>query len=194
MFSKGLLIRIACTTLALWPGRPVAGGQSPWNVSTTFKGGVSEVILKTGHLTQTSGTVGETSIEIRSVALIQKVTGPSGSPDAILQNLNGTIAGFNLRPATEVNQICLIVKSGDDEIRVYQNLNSFLVTALASKGRQFTSGDRDVFFLTGVGSNNVTIQYRGPKMVHPPIHPFEIMMNVSSTGELSIRDDSFREL
>lgn len=194
MLPKGFLILATYILVALWLGRSIADGESPWNVSITFKEGVSAVTLKTGQITQSSGTAGETSIELRRMALIQKVTDASGRPVGILQNLVGTIVGFNLRPATEVNQICLIVKGGDDEITIYQNLSLFLVTALTSKGRYFTSDDRDLFFLTAVGNNDVTIQYRGPKIVDPPIRPFEVMINVSSKGELAISAGSFKEL
>ncbi|MGH8095053.1 MAG: hypothetical protein ACREIF_16530 [Chthoniobacterales bacterium] len=191
-FYKALLLVTSITILSARLGcaEPDAG----FEISTAWNKGVSQTQLTTHYAVQRSGVLGDTTISTQCEGLIQEVTGSNGKPVAILSNASRTIVGFNLRPATEVNQIYMVVKAKNDQLRVYENLILILLPALTSKHRQFTEDDRDVFFITNVRDNCVTIQYRGPKIINPPIHPFEVQFYVSVNGDLNLRAGSFKQL
>jgi hypothetical protein len=163
-------------------------------VSNKWEKGVTEIQLKCRNPAQESGGFGETIISARYEGLIQGVTNKYGKGVGILRNLDSTITGVNLKPATEVNQIYLVIKGSGEQIQIYQDFSLILIPALASLQKKFTQDDHALFFLTGVDTNRITIQYRGPKLQHPPIKPFEFEMDVAANGHLTLHPNSVKEL
>jgi hypothetical protein len=161
---------------------------------STWEKGIAEVTLRSRYPVQSSGVTGETIVKGRCEALIQKVSTPSGKIADIMRNSSGTVVGFNLRPATQVNQIYVVVKGNADDLHVFQNLSLFAIAQLSALQKGFTNEDRDYFFLTDVTDFGVTVEYRGPKTLHPAIRPFEFKMDVTPDGQLQLRQDSIRPL
>jgi len=163
-------------------------------VTKTWEKGVSEIRLRTTHATQTSGSTAETDIVIRFPGVLQQIRGLGGNLTELQQNESGTIVGVNLRPATEVNQIYLVIKAVDGQLHVFQNLNLIIAQKLVSIRPGLLSKDADDFFLTEVGDNNVTVEYRGSKKLNPSVHPFIFRFQVSNEGLLAVDPNSIKEL
>lgn len=162
-------------------------------IGKTWEKGIAEVALQSRYPIQSSGSSGETVIKARCEGLVQQVAGADGQLADILQNSTRTIVGFNFTPATEVNQIYVVIKA-NNELRIFENLSLLLVEQLVPVQQGFTKEDRDYFFLTRVGDNRLFIQFRGQKMLNPPIRPFSFQMEVSPSGELKLLRDSITKL
>lgn len=163
-------------------------------LGSSWEKGVAEVSLRLKYPVQSSGAVGETIVKARCEGLIQKLVADNRDDlSGIMRNSNGTLVGFNFRPATEVNQIYVAIRGKDEQLHVYQNLSLILIEQLAPIQRGFTAEDRDYFFLTSVSDNGLGLEYRGPKLVNPPIKPFRFEMEIAPTGQLQLRRQSIKQ-
>src|SRR3954466_4195174 len=96
-------------------------------LSSKWEKGVSEVRIKAKDFAQTAKTPVETEIVLRYAGLIQETRDAGGKLVKFLSNGSGTIFGVNLKPATEVNQIYLVIKAKDGQVQISQNLGLVLI-------------------------------------------------------------------
>ncbi|MFN2622851.1 MAG: hypothetical protein ABR611_08410 [Chthoniobacterales bacterium] len=162
--------------------------------SSTWEKGVSEVHIKARDFAQTAQTPVETEIVIRYTGIVQEIRDVRGKPLKFLSNRNGTIFGVNLRPATEVNQIYLVVKAREGQVQISQNLGLVLIPKLDGIRPGLSQSDVDDMFLTDVAENRITVEYRGGKQLTPRVRPFAFRADISENGLMTIDRDSIREL
>jgi hypothetical protein len=192
-----MLSRMKWFTIAALGAVPFAFSfaQAPPSIEVsepTWEKGITEITFTSRHTAQRSGALAETIIKARCEGVLREVSDADGKSAAVLKNSSSTAVGFNWKPAVEVNVIYLVVRTSDEKLRVFENLSSVLVRELAAVQHDFKPEDNGYFFLTSVGNDRITVEFRGEKKLHPRINPFSFDMDIGPNGDLKLRPDSVK--